>query len=576
MFLVSWRNNPRRGLAKMALATGQTFGNYQVVRLVGEGGFGEVYEAQNQFLQRRAAIKVLHKGMGEDPELVRRFLNEARAASAIRHPNIIEVLDAGVTPEGEPYILMEFLEGDSLHRLLLQQGRMPVRMVQEVARQAGSALAAAHAAGIVHRDLKPENVFLMPDPASPMGIRVKVLDFGIAKVRLRGAFGSTVRTQTGMVMGSPAYMSPEQCRDSSDVDHRSDIYSLAVMVYEMLAGVPPFASPSTTGMFLLQITASPTPLRSQVPDVPDYIEQAVMRSLSKEREQRYDRVDYFVGALLGTYPALTNQGSAVFAGKDSANPTGTVVYSATNPGNRPPPSPAVGLARASAAEPSPASVVAPGASVTILSHATREAASPPAASVRDVHVQSLSDAVSSPAASVSDVHVQGARSRKWPIFAAVGAVAAGLALLLVLRPGTSPAPVVAARPTVGENAARVAPSVAASAMVLVRVSSSPAGATVMDAKEGAVLGQTPFEKSYPQGHGVLGVVLRLAGYQDKPVTIGLDANSSTSVDLAPNAAGRPDVANRPAARRAEHPAEVGARRTPLKIMQGKEEKWRVH
>jgi len=184
----------------MALATGQTFGNYQVVRLVGEGGFGEVYEAQNQFLQRRAAIKVLHKGMGEDPELVRRFLNEARAASAIRHPNIIEVLDAGVTPEGEPYILMEFLEGDSLHRLLLQQGRMPVRMVQEVTRQAGSALAAAHAAGIVHRDLKPENVFLMPDPASPMGIRVKVLDFGIAKVRLRGAFGSTVRTQTGMVM----------------------------------------------------------------------------------------------------------------------------------------------------------------------------------------------------------------------------------------------------------------------------------------------------------------------------------------------------------------------------------------
>ena len=539
----------------MVLTTGQTFGNYQVVGLVGEGGFGEVYEARNQFLQRRAAIKVLHKGMVEDAELVRRFLNEARAASAIRHPNIIEVLDAGVTPEGEPYILMEFLEGDSLHKLLLQKGPMPVRTVQEIARQAGSALSAAHAAGIVHRDLKPENVFLMPDPVSPLGFRVKVLDFGIAKVRLRGAWGSTVKTQTGMVMGSPAYMSPEQCRDSSDVDHRSDIYSLAVMVYEMLAGVPPFASQSTTGMFLLQLTASPAPLRSQVPDVPDYIEQAVMRALSKERELRYDSVDYFVGALLGTYPALTNQGSAVFAANDSANPTGTVVYSAVNHGNRQAPSPAAGSARAIAAEPPPA-VSTPSASVTMLSHASREAAP-------------------SPAASASDADLGGVRSKRWPIFAVVGAVVAGLALLLVLRPGASPAPVAAALPTVSENAARVAPTVP-SAMVIVRVSSSPAGASVMDGKDGSVLGQTPFEKSYPQGNDVLGVVLRLAGYQDKPIAIGLDVNSSTSVDLVPNDTGRAEVANKPAATRVEHSSEVGARKTPAKAMQRKEEQWRVH
>jgi len=226
----------------MAVVAGQSFGNFQVVRLLGEGGFGEVYEAENPFLQRRAAIKVLHTGMVQDPELVRRFLNEARAASAIRHPNIIDVFDAGVTPEGEPYILMEFLDGDSLQKILLERGRIPMRTVQEIVRQAGSALSAAHTAGIVHRDLKPENLFLIPDEGMAMGFRVKVLDFGIAKINHRDDQNSTMKTQAGLLMGSPAYMSPEQCRDSSDVDLRTDIYSLAIMVYEMLSGVPPFVS----------------------------------------------------------------------------------------------------------------------------------------------------------------------------------------------------------------------------------------------------------------------------------------------------------------------------------------------
>ena len=267
----------------MAVAAGQNFGNFQVVRLLGEGGFGEVYEAENPFLQRRAAIKVLHAGMVQDPELVRRFLNEARAASAIRHPNIIDVFDAGVTPEGEPYILMEFLEGDSLQKILVERGRIPLRTVQEIARQAGSALSAAHSAGIVHRDLKPENLFLIPDEGMPLGFRVKVLDFGIAKIKHGEDQSSTLKTQAGFLMGSPAYMSPEQCRDSSDVDLRTDVYSLAIIVYEMLAGVPPFASKSATDMLVMQITADPPPLRQHVPDVPDYVEQSVMRALAKER-----------------------------------------------------------------------------------------------------------------------------------------------------------------------------------------------------------------------------------------------------------------------------------------------------
>jgi len=459
-------------------------------------------------------------------------------------------LDAGVTPEGEPYILMEFLEGDSLQKLLQQQGRMPVSMVQEIARQAGSALSAAHAAGIVHRDLKPENIFLMPDPVSSMGFRVKVLDFGIAKVRLGGAWGSTLKTQAGQVMGSPAYMSPEQCRDSSDVDRRSDIYSLAVIVYEMLAGMPLFASSSTTAMLVLQLTASPVPLRSVVPDVDEYIEQAVMRALSKEREQRYDSVDYFVGALLGTYPAFTAMGSAAFAGKESAGPTSTAPYSAAPRGIQQTLSPAAVPTRATDTGLAPETV-------TTLSRATGESELAPEDASIDAEWESV-------------------RSKRWPIFAVFGAVVVGLALFLVLRPSGSPAPVAAARPAIPENAAVAAPSPAASALVHVRISSSPAGATIVDSKDGSVLGQTPLEKTYPQGKGVVAMVVRMAGYQDKNVAIGLDGDSSTSVALEANDTVRAEVASKPAAIHAEHPSDVGARKTPPKPKQRKEDAWRVH
>jgi len=149
----------------MPLQAGQLFGNYRVVRLIGEGGFGEVYLAENPLIDRRVAVKVLHAALAQDEELVRRFLNEARAASAIRHPNIIEVLDAGGTPDGAPYILMEFLDGVSLQKRLADAGRLALPQVLDIANQAGSALAAAHAVGIVHRDLKPENLFLVPDTA---------------------------------------------------------------------------------------------------------------------------------------------------------------------------------------------------------------------------------------------------------------------------------------------------------------------------------------------------------------------------------------------------------------------------
>ena len=367
----------------MALQAGQLFGNYRIVRLLGEGGFGEVYLAENPLIERRAAVKVLHTALARDVELVRRFLNEARAASAIRHRNIIEVFDAGVTPEGAPYILMEFLEGVSLQTRLADRGRLALAQALEVARQAGSALAAAHAAGIVHRDLKPENLFLVPDAAAPNGERVKILDFGIAKIKRSGGTGGTMRTQAGLIMGSPAYMSPEQCKDSADVDLRSDIYSFATIIYEALAGRTPHVAASGTEMLIMHLTEMPPPLRELVPDVPAHVEAAIMRGLARARADRFDSMASFVGAL-----------------RADADPDA--------------------LTRPSSSEELPAfrerpvlaaERIVPVQSVTTFSRATGEVE----------------------AAANDDMLLAATRTRRWPFFAIGGGAAAGLVIFLLLR-----------------------------------------------------------------------------------------------------------------------------------------------
>jgi hypothetical protein len=322
----------------------------------------------------------------------------------------------------------------------------------------------------------------------------------------------------------------------------------------MLAGVPPFGYQTAADMLVLKLTADPAPLLAAVPD---YVEQAVMRALSKERKMRYDSVDYFVGALLGTYPALASQESAMFAGSDCAHPKGTAVLPAIVDGDREAPSPGAvseptigaGLLTETAFKPNP--------SVTTLSRTTGE--SMPSFERRASHLD-----------------LGSVRTRRWPIFAVVGAVAAGIAVILVLRVGGSPPPIVAAQPAVFESVGRVGPSQAPSAMVHLRIGSSPAGATVVDSKEGAVLGQTPLEKFYPQGDGALGVVLRLAGYKDKSVAIGIHENSSTSVILELNEAVRPEIAKKPVATQAEHSSGAKVRKPPPKPTQGKEDEWRAY
>ena len=374
----------------MPLEAGQLFGNYRIVRLLGEGGFGEVYLAENPLIERRAAVKVLHTALARDAELVRRFLNEARAASAIRHRNIIEVFDAGVTAEGAPYILMEFLEGVSLQKRLADRGRLALAQALEIARQAGSALAAAHAAGIVHRDLKPENLFLVPDAAAPGGERVKILDFGIAKIKRAGGTGGTMRTQAGLIMGSPAYMSPEQCKDSADVDLRSDIYSFAIIIYEMLAGQTPYVAGSGTEMLIMHLTATPAPVRELAADVPVHVEAAITRALSRSRDERFESIASFMAAI---------RGEAGAAALDRPSLSDEMPAMAARPASVP-------------------NRTAAGPSKTTFSHATGE-------------IKAADD---------DDMLLQASRTPRWPLYAGGGAAAVGLMLFLLLRPSHEAAP----------------------------------------------------------------------------------------------------------------------------------------
>jgi serine/threonine protein kinase len=265
---------------------GERVHNYEIVSKIGEGGMGTVYLASHQFFERKAALKVLHPSLGSDENSVRRFMNEARAANAIRHPNIIEVVDTGFLPRsGAPYLLTEYLEGESLGARLRRLGRLPFDTALQIAGQTTSALEAAHDQGIVHRDLKPENLFLLPRPGN--ADLVKVLDFGIAKLRMELA-GAAIETAPGTVVGTPRYMSPEQCRGGSwPVDHRTDIYSLGLILYEMLAGVRVFDSDGVGELMTRHLGEQPERLRAHVPDVPAYVEAAVMRCLAKQPAHRF-------------------------------------------------------------------------------------------------------------------------------------------------------------------------------------------------------------------------------------------------------------------------------------------------
>lgn len=260
-------------------------GKYRVLERIGTGAMGSIYKAEDRTLGRTVVLKVLHRHLISEEDHVRRFRREALAASRLRHPNCITVLGFGQTEEGWTYIAMEYLSGQDLCRILSDERRLPPRRVVHIAEQVLAALEDAHAEGIVHRDLKPENI--MVEQLRSQSDFVKVLDFGIAKIRDQGkGDGSSFKTATGMVFGTPEYMSPEQIR-GEELDGRSDLYSLGILMYQMLCGALPFTGDSVLEIATAHLTETASPLVDRCGDIPIGLAEFVARLMARRRDDRF-------------------------------------------------------------------------------------------------------------------------------------------------------------------------------------------------------------------------------------------------------------------------------------------------
>jgi serine/threonine protein kinase len=242
-------------------------GKYRIVRLLGEGGMGAVYEGENTRIHRRVAIKVLHANVAEQGEAVARFEREAQAAGRIGSEHIVEVLDLGTLPSGDRYLVMEFLDGEGLGNRIKSRGKLTAHELSPIAFQLMEGLASAHGAGIIHRDLKPDNVFLLRTRGGKADF-VKLLDFGISKFSALSGDSGFSMTRTGAVMGTPYYMAPEQAKGSRELDHRVDIYATGVILYEALTGQVPFNADTFNELLFKIVEASPRSSRKRWPAIP--------------------------------------------------------------------------------------------------------------------------------------------------------------------------------------------------------------------------------------------------------------------------------------------------------------------
>ncbi len=495
---------------------GKTVGNYAITKLLGEGGMGAVYLAEHPVIGKKVALKVLHLEMAKDPEIVARFFNEARAIHTIGHPNIVDVLDFGQTPDGYPYFIMEYLRGQALADRIAGAAMEP-SAAAKVAGQICSALQAAHEKGIVHRDLKPQNVFVLQDVAGePL---VKILDFGVAKVAQGPDSAHSVKTRTGSLMGTPLYMSPEQCRGAGGVDHRADIYALGVIAYEMIAGRPPFVGEGVGELFAKHMIEAPRPLAEVVPGVPAPLAAAIAKALSKRPEDRHANMNEFRAALLGE-------------AAPAAVPTPTA--------------------------PAPAAA----AKTKILNAATRLLSAAPShpvvsARLRQPHKTTLSSVVSE----IGDEEGRPAAdaSRWWRrgkgVLIAGGAAAAVVVALAVARGGAPEPPAAPAKPI----AAAAAPATTVKLdtepthapgprMVRIELDSLP-GTHVIRKTDGKDLGPVPVALTLPADGGKPEYVFRLAGYEEVTQTVELTGDQTLRIVLLKAAAPAPRAASPPVRRR---------------------------
>ncbi|HWN68875.1 MAG TPA: protein kinase, partial [Haliangium sp.] len=288
---------------------GTMFGRYRIVEKLAAGGMGEVYTATHDIMNREAVVKILLPEMSADKSIVKRFFNEAQAAASIHHPGIVAVFDVGYAEDGRAYIVMEKLPGENLQARLDRVRWLEPAHASALMRQLAGAVGAAHERGIIHRDLKPANVFVVPDPEVPGGERIKVLDFGLAKLIVgRGSLA----THAGSIFGTPAYMAPEQCVDAAAVDHRADLYAIGCMFYACVCGRPPFIANNPLQVMMAHVSEAPPPPRSLQPALPPYHEGLILNLLQKVPRDRLESCAALIEAL--------DHGAVLFPGAMSSAP----------------------------------------------------------------------------------------------------------------------------------------------------------------------------------------------------------------------------------------------------------------
>lgn len=331
---------------------------YQIISVVGEGGMGVVYKARHELIDRLVAIKMLRSQFISDDMSVKRFHHEAKAASRLNHPNVITLYDYGVAPSGEPYIVMEFLQGISLADAIDRGRQLPLERAAGIFSQVCDALFHAHGQGMIHRDMKPGNIMLLDQTGQnqTQSDYVKVVDFGIAKLILGKPTESQKLTQTGEIFGSPVYMSPEQCA-GQELDARSDIYSLGIVMYEALTGRVPFLGANIVETITMHLSTPPQPFVQARPDlaIPENVEAVVMRCLRKDQSLRYasmEELKYDLQNACGFAPGIS--GGAARQTGETAMPRPRPTGDMTMPRPRPTSEFRQGQSRASGEYPQPA------------------------------------------------------------------------------------------------------------------------------------------------------------------------------------------------------------------------------
>ncbi len=456
-------------------------GRYHIQELLGEGGMGIVYRAVHTTLGKPLAIKVLRPEVSRNEEILARFRQEAQSASAIGNQHIIDISDFGVLPDGSTYFVMEFLSGQSLTDAL-GQGKLPPERSINIAKQLCNALGAAHDIGVVHRDLKPDNVQLVERGGDKDF--VKVLDFGIAKVG--GA--SSKLTQAGQVFGTPHYMSPEQCAGTS-VDHRTDVYALGVILYEMATGTVPFDADNLMGILTKHLYENPLPPREFDPPagVPPALEAVIMKALSKKPDMRYQSMSELASDLDMAASGATPKAVIEAVDRGSASPA------ALQAAERP--SVTVGLPSQEIRIKKPLTPVFLGIGAVLLLGAGA--------------LVMFSGDKSSPQSPEAAPHMVAPAAEQAPQAADEPPKEAESAPEAAPEPKPEPKPAEAAQPAKKPS---------------VTVSSAPPGVEVY--VDGALVGNTPYTMPKPTGDGVVELSFKKAGYADKKVRISaLTANT---------------------------------------------------